>query len=445
MVPLIEERSLGSKSSLPRIVILGAGFGGLTCARALRHAAAKVVLVDQRNFHLFQPLLYQVATAALSPADIATPIRRIVRNQRNAKVVRGHIEGIDRQARTVRLRETGRLIPYDILVVATGARHAYFGHEDWEKFAPGLKQVEDALDIRNHVLDAFERAELAENAEERERMLSFAIIGGGPTGVEMAGAIAELAKIELAQGSRVLHGLPPRVILVEAGPQILPAFVPSLAAKAQQSLAQLGVEVRTNSKVECCDAEGIIVAGERIRAGTLIWAAGVAASPAAQWLQVEPDRAGRVRVNNKLALADDPDVFVIGDTAAVAWEDGKLVPGIAPAAKQEGQYVAGLLLRRMQETGGIQAPGAGGAGGQPEPGFHYEHAGDLATIGHKAAVVDFGWIRLSGLPAWLLWGCVHIFFLIGFRNRLIVMVGWLWSYFTSDRGARLLTGTGREL
>jgi NADH dehydrogenase len=436
---------LSSQPSLPRIVILGAGFGGLTCARALRHAAAKVILVDQRNFHLFQPLLYQVATAALSPADIATPIRRIVRNQRNVKVVRGHIEGIDRQSRTVRLRETGRLIPYDILVVATGARHAYFGHEDWEKFAPGLKQVEDALNIRNHVLDAFERAELAENAGERTRMLSFAIIGGGPTGVEMAGAIAELAKIELAQGSRALHGLAPRVILVEAGPQILPSFVPSLAAKAQQSLARLGVEVRTNSKVECCDAEGIIAAGERIRAGTLVWAAGVAASPAAQWLQVEPDRAGRVRVNNNLMLADDPHVFVIGDTAAVAWEDGKLVPGIAPAAKQEGQYVAGLLLQRMQETGGIQAPGTGGPGERQEPNFHYHHAGDLATIGHKAAVVDFGWIRLSGLPAWLLWGCVHIFFLIGFRNRLIVMVGWLWSYFTSDRGARLITGTGREL
>jgi NADH dehydrogenase len=426
---------------LPRIVILGSGFGGLTCARALRHAAAEVILVDQRNFHLFQPLLYQVATAALSPADIATPIRRIVRNQRNAKVVLGHIEGIDRQARTVCLREAGRLIPYDILVVATGARHAYFEHEDWEKFAPGLKQVEDALDIRNQVLDAFERAELTEDGEERRRILSFAIIGGGPTGVEMAGAIAELAKIELAQGSRVLHGLAPRVVLVEAGPQILPAFIPSLAARAQQSLVQLGVEVRTNSRVERCDADGIIAAGERIEARTLIWAAGVAASPAAQWLQVEPDRAGRVPVNSNLTLADDPNVFAIGDTAAVAWEDGKLVPGIAPAAKQEGQYVAELLLRRMQETGGTQAPG----GGEPEPGFRYHHAGELATIGHKAAVADFGWIRLSGLPAWLLWGCVHIFFLIGFRNRLIVMVGWLWSYFTSDRGARLITGTGREL
>jgi NADH dehydrogenase len=259
--------------------------------------------------------------------------------------------------------------------------------------------------------------------------------------VEVAGAIAELARIELAQASRALHGLAPRVVLIEAGPQILPTFAPPLAAKARHSLEQLGVEVRTNSRVERCDAEGVIAAGERIQANTLVWAAGVAASPAAQWLQVEPDRAGRVPVNNKLMLADDPRVFVIGDTAAVAWEDGKLVPGIAPAAKQEGQYVARLLLRRIQETGEIQAAG----GGRLEPGFRYHHAGDLATIGHKAAVVDFGWIRLSGLPAWLLWGIVHIFFLIGFRNRLVVMVGWLWSYFTSDRGARLITGTGRDL
>ena len=438
---MIEEYNLSSKSSLPRIVILGAGFGGLTCARALRDAAAEITLIDQRNFHLFQPLLYQVATAALSPADIATPIRRILRNQSNAKMVLGHVEDIDRQTRTVRLRETGRLIPYDILVVATGARHAYFGHEDWEAFAPGLKQVEDALDIRNRVLDAFERAELEENAEERARLLSFAIIGGGATGVEMAGAIAELARIELAQASRILHGLTARVVLVEAGPQILPAFVPPLGDEAQRSLAQLGVEVRTNSRVECCDAEGIVAAGQRIEARTLIWAAGVAASPAAQWLQVEPDRAGRVPVTHDLTLAGDPSVFVIGDTAAVAWKDGELVPGIAPAAKQEGHYVAELLLRRLRKTGGVKIAG----GGRPEPAFRYHHAGDLATIGHKSAVVDFGWIRLSGLPAWLLWGCVHIFFLIGFRNRLVVMVGWLWSYFTSDRGARLITGTGREL
>ncbi|SEK66981.1 NAD(P)/FAD-dependent oxidoreductase [Nitrosovibrio tenuis] len=431
-------------SQLPRIVILGAGFGGLTCARALQAAPAEVTLVDQRNFHLFQPLLYQVATAALSPADIATPIRRILRNQINAKVVLGHVEAIDRQERTVRLRENGRLVAYDILVIATGARHSYFGHEDWEAFAPGLKQIEDALDIRNRVLDALERAEATEDADERQRLLSFAVIGGGPTGVELAGAIAELAKIELAQESRTMHGLAAHIVLIEAGPQILPVFVPSLADKARRSLEQLGVEVLTNSMVEHCDSEGVIAAGKRIEARTLIWAAGVAASPAAQWLDVEPDRAGRVRVLGDLSLPGDPTVFVIGDTAAVYRPDGRPVPGIAPAAKQEGNYVAELLLRRL--NGSVSIDGRGGAAGmQAQPEFHYHHAGDLATIGHKSAVLDFGWIRLSGLLAWLLWGCVHIFFLISFRNRMVVMLGWLWSYFASDRGARLITGSGREL
>ncbi len=433
------EHSQGKGQGLPRIVILGAGFGGLACARALQDAAAEVTLVDQRNFHLFQPLLYQVATAALSPADIATPIRRILRNQANAKVVLGHVEAIDRQARTVRLRENTRLICYDTLVIATGARHSYFGHDDWEEFAPGLKQIEDALDIRNRVLDALERAETAEDPEERLRLLSFVVIGGGPTGVEVAGAIAELAKIELAQESRALQGLVARIVLIEAGRQILPFFVSSLAEKARHSLEQLGVEVITGTMVEHCDAEGVIAGGRRIYARTLVWAAGVAASPAAQWLGVEPDRSGRVRVQGDLSLPGDPAIFVIGDTAAVLRPDGRAVPGIAPAAKQEGKYVAELLLRRLNHSGSIR----GGESGQPA--FHYHHAGDLATIGHKSAVLDFGWIRLSGLLAWLLWGCVHIFFLIGFRNRMIVMVGWLWSYFTSDRGARLITGSGREL
>src|SRR5690348_6416014 len=278
--------SQNQKSQLPRIVILGAGFGGLTCTRALQEAQAEVTLVDQRNFHLFQPLLYQVATAALSPADIATPVRRILRNQANAKVVLGHIEAIDRQERTVRLRENNYLIPYDILVIATGARHSYFGHDDWEAFAPGLKQIEDALDIRNRVLDALERAEQTEDAEERRHLLSFVIIGGGPTGVELAGAIAELAKIELAQASRMIRGLNAHIILIEAGPQILPAFVPELSEKARRSLNQLGVEVLTGSPVEHCDSDGVIAAGRRIEARTLIWAAGVTASPAAQWLNV---------------------------------------------------------------------------------------------------------------------------------------------------------------
>jgi len=436
--------SQNQKSQLPRIVILGAGFGGLTCARALQEAQAEVTLVDQRNFHLFQPLLYQVATAALSPADIATPVRRILRNQANAKVVLGHIEAIDRQERTVRLRENNYLIPYDILVIATGARHSYFGHDDWEAFAPGLKRIEDALDIRNRVLDALERAEAIEDTDERGRLLSFVIIGGGPTGVEVAGAIAELAKIELAQESRMRPGLTARIVLVEAGPQILPVFIPELAHKARRSLEQLGVEVLTGSMVEHCDSEGVIASGKRIEARTLIWAAGVAASPAAQWLHVEPDYAGRVRVLSDLSLPGDQRIFVIGDTAAVLGPDGRPVPGIAPAAKQEGKYVAELLLRRLNYPSSISG-GSDMAGEDVQPAFRYHHAGDLATIGHKSAVLDFGWIRLSGFLAWLLWGFVHIFFLIGFRNRMVVMLGWLWSYFASDRGARLITGSGREL
>ncbi|HET7060792.1 MAG TPA: NAD(P)/FAD-dependent oxidoreductase [Nitrosospira sp.] len=427
-------------SQLPRIVILGAGFGGLTCAKALRNASAELTLVDQRNFHLFQPLLYQVATAALSPADIAMPIRRILRYQLNAKVILGHVEAVNRQAKTVRLRENARIIPYDFLVVATGARHSYFGHDDWEAFAPGLKQIEDALDIRNRVLDALERAEQTKDTEEQKRLLSFVIIGGGPTGVELAGAIAELAKIELAQASRTLKGLSAHIILIEAGPQILPVFVPELAEKARQSLEHLGVEVLTGSAVEHCDAAGVIAGGRRIEARTLIWAAGVAASPAAQWLDVEPDRAGRVRVQGDLSLPGDSSIFVIGDTAAVTGPDGKPVPGIAPAAKQEGKFVAELLLQRINAAGDI-----GSNRERIHPVFHYHHAGNLATVGHKSAVLDFGWLRLSGFVAWLLWGLVHIFFLIGFRNRMVVMLGWLWSYFTSDRSVRLITGSGREI
>ena len=394
-------------ASLPRIVIVGAGFGGLTCAKTLRRAKAELTVVDQRNFHLFQPLLYQVATAALSPADIAMPIRRILQRQRNTRVVMGCVEAIDRMARKVRLRDGDADISYDYLVLATGAQHAYFGHEDWEPFAPGLKQIEDATDIRHRVLAAFEKAETETDADERRRLLSFAIIGGGPTGVEMAGAIAELAKTELALPYRNLHGEKARIVLVEAGKQILAAFPPSLAAKAVRSLEQLGVEVRTEAEVQRCDAEGIVAAGQRIESRTLVWAAGVRASPAAHWLGIAADRAGRVQVQSDLSVAGDADVFVIGDTATVPWVNGKSVPGIAPAAKQEGAYVAGVLLRRL---GGRPAPAA----------FRYKHQGNLATIGRKSAVIDFGWLRLSGLIAWLLWSVVHVFFLIGFRNRVMV-------------------------
>ena len=417
-------------TSHPRIVIIGGGFGGLTCAKALRRAVAQITVIDQRNFHLFQPLLYQVATAALSPADIAMPIRRILQRQRNARVVMGHVEAIDRAARTIHVRGDDHDIPYDYLVIATGAQHAYFGHEDWEPFAPGLKQIEDATDIRHRVLEAFEKAETQTDPTERRRLLSFAVVGGGPTGVEMAGAIAELAKAELALPYRSLHGQRARIVLVEAGKQILPSFPPPLAAKAVRSLERLGVEVRTGAAVERCDADGVIAAGERLEARTLVWAAGVRASPAARWLGVEADKAGRVHVQPDLSVAGGPDIFVIGDTATVPWKDGQSVPGIAPAAKQEGGYVADVLLRRL---GGRPAP----------PVFRYRHQGSLATIGRKAAVIDFGWLRLSGLFAWLLWSVVHVFFLIGFRNRMMVALNWLWAYFTRERGAGLITGSGQ--
>jgi NADH dehydrogenase len=412
---------------LPRIVIVGAGFGGLTCARALRHARAALTIIDQRNFNLFQPLLYQVATAALSPADISMPIRRILQRQRNARVILGHVEAIDPLTRRIFLSGSDQKVAYDYLVIATGARHAYFGHEEWEPFAPGLKDIEDATEIRRRVLEAFERAEVEAGADERRRLLSFIIIGAGPTGVEMAGAIAELAKSELAMPYRSIHGQRARIVLIEAGQQILPTFPPSLAAKATRSLEGLGVEVRTGAKVEGCDAGGIIAAGQCIEARTLIWAAGVQASAAARWLGIDADHAGRIHVGPDLSLPGDRDIFVIGDTATVPWRDGKNVPGIAPAAKQEGAYVAGLLLRRL-------------SGKRAFPAFRYRHQGDLATIGRKSAVVSFGRLRLSGWFAWLLWGAVHIFFLIGFRNRALVALNWLWAYWTHEHGAGLITG-----
>ena len=416
----------------PHVVIIGGGFGGLNCAQGLRGAKARVTIVDERNYHLFQPLLYQVATAALSPADIAMPIRKILWRRRDVRVVLGRVEAIDRAARLVHLAGNERPLSYDYLVVATGARHSYFGNDAWEPFAPGLKTIEDALAIRHRVLVAFERAEVAETPEERRRLLTFVVIGGGPTGVEMAGAIAELARLELTGEFRDFDAKDARIVLVEAGPLILPSFPPPLSEKARRSLQHLGVEVLTGTKVETCDANGIVASGQRLEARTLVWAAGVAASGAADWLGAEADRAGRVRVAPDLSLPGDPNVFVIGDTALVLGQDGKPVPGIAPAAKQEGAYVARLLERRL-------------GGAPPPPPFRYHHAGDLATIGRSSAVMDFGRIRLSGLIAWLLWGGVHIFFLIGFRNRVIVLLGWLWSYFTGERGARLITGTGQEL
>lgn len=410
---------------LPRVVILGAGFGGLTAATGLRKAPLSITVIDRRNYHLFQPLLYQVATAALSPADIATPIRAILRHQKNTEVLLARVVDIDKDRREVVLDD--RRLPYDHLIVATGARHAYFGHDEWESFAPGLKKIDDATELRRRILLAFEQAEMAMDEATRHRLLTFVVIGGGPTGVEMAGAIAEVAKMALARDFRHIDPRQARTILIEAGPRILAAFPPKLSAKAERALRRLGVEVRTGAAVTGCDAEGVQLGAERILSTCIVWGAGVAASPAAKWLEAEHDRAGRVMVGPDLTLPGHPEIFVIGDTAHALGADGKPLPGVAPVAKQQGQHVAKTIHARLT--------------GRPAPRpFRYRNLGNLATIGRKAAVADFGWLRVSGRLAWLLWGLVHIYFLIGFRNRVAVLLDWLWAYVTFQRGARLITG-----
>jgi NADH:quinone reductase (non-electrogenic) len=411
-------------NTLPRIVIIGAGFGGLSAAKALARVPAQIVVIDERNYHLFQPLLYQVATAGLSPADIAAPIRGILRRQKNTHVMLGSVTGIDVAARAVTLPH--RSVPYDYLIVATGARHAYFGHEEWAAVAPGLKKIDDATRVRRKILIALERAEDEEDPAERRRLMTFVVVGAGPTGVEMAGAIAELAKVALAMDFRAIDPTMSRIVLVEAGPRVLPAFPERLSAVAKRSLERLGVEVRLGVPVTNCDAAGVSVGAERIDSRTVIWAAGVAASPAAEWLGAKHDHLGRVAVAPDLSLPGHPDIFVIGDTARLDDEAGKPLPGIAPVAKQQGKYVARLIMARLA--------------GRPAPrAFRYRHAGNLATIGRTAAVVDLGFIRLTGFLAWLVWCLAHIYFLIGFRNRLAVALDWLWAYATFQSGARLIT------
>jgi NADH:ubiquinone reductase (H+-translocating) len=415
----------------PRVVILGGGFAGLTAAQHLAGAALEVTVIDRHNYHLFQPLLYQVATAGLSPAQIAAPIRSILRSQENATVRLARVTGIDRANRQVETDEGH--IGYDWLVVATGARHAYFGHDEWEPYAPGLKRIDDATALRRRILMAFERAENAAADMMRQRQLTFVVVGGGPTGVELAGAIAELAKTALARDFRNIDPREARIVLIEAGERLLAAFPAVLSAHAKRALEKLGVEVRTASKVTDCSTRGVVIDGlEGIESECVIWAAGVAASPAAKWLGAEKDRAGRVRVNPDLTLPDHPEIFVIGDTAAVAGEDGKPVPGVAPAAKQQGAFVAAMLRRRAQN--GEEPVGVA-------PRFRYRNFGTLATIGRASAVADFGWLRVSGYPAWLLWGIIHVFFLVGSRNRLAVLTEWLWAYVSFRRGARLITGS----
>ena len=413
----------------PRVVIIGAGFGGLSAAKQLAGAPFDVTVVDQHNYHLFQPLLYQVATAALSPADIASPIRSILRDQGNAKVILAKVTGIDVAGKEVVAE--GRRVPFDFLVIATGAEHAYFGN-DWAAYAPGLKTIDDATYLRRRILLAFERAETETDPDERRRLLNFVVVGGGPTGVEMAGAIAELAKRALASDFRSIDPRSARVILVEAAPRLLTPFDPSLSEAARKALEQLGVEVRLGSGVTDCDGAGVTVGTERIETRTIIWAAGVKASPAAEWLGVEADRAGRVKVEPDLSVPGHPNIFVIGDVALATSADGQSLPGVAPVAKQQGKYVGNVLIAR--------------ADGKALPPFRYRDFGSLATVGRKKAVAHFGKLKISGFLAWLLWSVAHIYFLIGFRNRLVVALSWMWGYLTFQRGTRLITGiTGSRI
>jgi len=408
----------------PRVVIIGAGFGGLEAAKALRRAEADVIVIDRHNHHCFQPLLYQVATAALSPADIAWPIRHILRPQRNATVLMEEVRGIDPEKKVVRA-QYGE-IGYDYLIIATGATHSYFGHDEWSKFAPGLKRIEDATRIRRSILIAFELAELTHDREQRRRLLTFVIVGGGATGVEMAGAIADVAGQTLAADFRRIDPRSARIVLVEAGPRLLPTFPPSLSDYALRTLTRSGVEVQTDTLVTKCDTNGVDLKNGRIDAGTVIWAAGVTASPAVRWLNAEADLAGRVKVGPDLSVPGHPEIFVVGDTAAVADSRGQPVPGIAPAAKQMGKYVGKLISARI-------------AGRERQKPFRYMHLGELATIGRRAAVVKFGALELKGFLGWVFWSVAHIYFLIGLRNRFVVAFNWFWDYITFQRGARLIT------
>ena len=409
----------------PRIVIVGAGFGGLAAAEGLKRLAVDVTLIDRQNHHLFQPLLYQVATAGLSPADIAWPVRHLMRQQSNTRVLMGEVTAVDPVRRVVML-EAGP-IAYDILVLATGATHGYFGRDEWAVHAPGLKTLDDATAIRRRLLLAFERAEMASNPEESARLLTIVIVGGGPTGVELAGAVAELTRRALARDFRVIDPTRTRVLLVESGPRLLANFPETLSRYTAKALLRLGVEVRLGKPVTHCDAEGVHIDDERIGAATVIWAAGVRASPVAAWLGVAADRAGRVPVQPVLTAPGHPDIFVIGDTAFARNPDGAPQPGIAPVAKQQGAYVARAVAARIA---GREAPAA----------FVYRDRGLLATIGRRAAVIAYRRLRLSGWIAWWIWGAAHVYFLVSLRNRLIVVTQWLWSYLLFERGARLITG-----
>jgi len=412
----------------PHIVIIGGGFAGLNAARTFDDMPVRVTVVDRRNHHLFQPLLYQVATASLSPADIASPIRAILRKQQNARVLLAEATSIDLKHKRVMLDD--EQLSYDYLIVAAGAGHSYFGHDDWEKRAPGLKSLEDALEIRRRVLLAFEDAERSTNETERDELMTFVVVGGGPTGVELAGALGEISRYTLARDFDHIDPTWAKIYLLEAGPRILPMFSEKLARKAVADLNRLGVRVRTGAMVTQIDDKGVLLGAERIDARTVLWAAGVAASPIAQTLGVPLDRAGRVPITPDLTISGFPEVFVLGDLASLPGKDGKPLPGVAQVALQQGRWSAQNILRAVNNE--AMHP------------FQYRDYGNMATIGRNRAIADIHGRRLTGFPAWVAWLFIHVIYLIGFRNRLVVMLHWMWAYFTFQRGARLITVTGYE-
>jgi len=411
----------------PHLVIVGGGFGGLDAARALAAAPVRITLIDRQNYHLFQPLLYQVATASLSPGDIASPIRWVLRHQSNVKVLLAEVHGIEVAARRIVMRgsQAETTIPYDYLIVATGATHAYFGHPEWASHAPGLKTLDDALEIRRQVLLAFEAAEQETDPETTRRLLTFVIVGGGPTGVELAGALAEIARHSLREDFRSINPESARIVLIEASHDLLGAFPEPLRQAARQSLERLGVEVRTGSPVTAVDEEGVTIGGKRIAAQTVLWAAGVAASPLAQLLGVPVDRAGRIPAEPDLTVPGHPEIFVVGDLCSLR-QDGAPLPGVAQVAKQQGAHAAQNVLRAIR--------------GEPRRAFRYHDYGNMATIGRGSAVAAIGRLKMSGFVAWLIWLFIHIFWLIGFRNRLAVLSEWAWAYVTMQRRVRLITG-----
>ena len=411
--------------NLPRVVIIGGGFGGLEAAKALRKLPVRVTLLDRQNHHLFQPLLYQVATAALSPADIAEPLRAILRRQENTEVILADVEKIDVPGKRV-VTSDGE-VPYDYLILAAGARHSYFGHEAWEKFAPGLKSLDDALELRRRMLLAFELAEKTPSDELRAAALTFVVVGAGPTGVEMAGALSEIARVTFVKDFRHIDSAQARVILLDAAPRVLPTFAPDLSESAREQLTGIGVEVRLGTMVEWIDETGVTLkGGEKISSRTVVWAAGNVASPLGASLGVPLDRMARVIVNADLSIPGHPEVFVIGDLAHFAPEGNAPLPGLSPVAMQQGRHVAQNI--RMLLAGGWTTK------------FDYFDKGTMATIGRHAAVADAGFMRFSGLLAWLAWLFVHVLFLISFRNKLMVLANWAWQYVTFGRGARLITG-----